>query len=81
MDNLCYVLGVNAVGENACGKSRVVAPWGTIIAEAPSDQEEILLAEIDFTKVDQARKEIPYYRDYPLVFAPALGLTKEGNGV
>ncbi|MDQ0340086.1 putative amidohydrolase [Caldalkalibacillus uzonensis] len=70
LDNLCYVLGVNAAGSRACGRSRLVNPWGQVITESGSDREEIILAPFDPSLVKGARQHIPYFSDYPSAFIP-----------
>ncbi len=63
IENQCFFLGVNRVGvdENLRmhGKSRVVAPMGDILAEASSDAEELLVAEIDLKLINDFRTKIP----------------------
>ncbi len=64
LDNLYYVVGVNIVGENNCGKSKIVSPRGLVIAEASREKEETLIANIGMHDVVEARREIPYYTDF-----------------
>ncbi|MDD3268129.1 MAG: carbon-nitrogen hydrolase family protein [Syntrophomonadaceae bacterium] len=47
-----------AASYQAWGHSMVVDPWGTIIKEAGID-EEIVLIELDFSKLEQVRNELP----------------------
>ena len=51
IENKVYVLSCNRVGIERgypfCGKSKVVDPMGVTLAEASSDKEEIIYAEID----------------------------------
>lgn len=70
--NGCYVAAVNRVGfENPAGgdgiefwgQSFVVAPSGEIIAKGSIDQEEIVLADIDWPRVDEHRTHWPFLRD------------------
>lgn len=64
LDNTVYVLGVNAVGNNACGKSKLVSPLGDILAEASDRKEELLIRMIDKEALSWAREEVPYLEDY-----------------
>ncbi|GFK94013.1 N-carbamoyl-D-amino acid hydrolase [Fundidesulfovibrio magnetotacticus] len=71
--NGCYVASVNRVGHEIppsggdglefWGSSFVCGPMGTIIAEASTVLEEIILAEIDPQKVDTTRTHWPFLRD------------------
>ena len=51
IENKVYVLSCNRVGEERgypfCGHSKIVDPMGVTIAEASTDQEEIIYADID----------------------------------
>ncbi|HEX7070881.1 MAG TPA: carbon-nitrogen hydrolase [Rhodothermales bacterium] len=71
--NGCYVAAVNRIGFEPApdgnggiefwGRSFVAAPDGTIIARASTDQEEILLADLDLGALDAFRTEWPFLRD------------------
>jgi N-carbamoylputrescine amidase len=72
--NGVYVAAVNRVGHekpaDASGKgiefwgsSFVVDPFGVVIAEAASDCEEVVLAEVDRGKVEETRQHWPFLRD------------------
>src|ERR1700719_3066738 len=70
--NGCYVAAINRVGHEApaggdgiefWGQSFVVAPSGEIIAQASVDREEIVMAEIDWKRVDEQRTHWPFLRD------------------
>jgi N-carbamoylputrescine amidase len=45
------------------GQSFVADPSGQIIAKASVDQEEVLIAEIDLSLIDQQRTHWPFLRD------------------
>jgi predicted amidohydrolase len=45
-------------GEPAFGRSVVVDPWGTVVAEAP-DTVAIIYADLDLDRVDDVRRQIP----------------------
>ncbi len=70
--NGCYVAVPNRVGHEApdggegiefWGQSFVADPSGQIIAKASTDKEEILLAEVDLSALDQQRTHWPFLRD------------------
>ena len=70
--NGCYVAVPNRTGFEApdggdgiefWGQSFVADPSGQIIAKASVDQEEVLIAEIDLSLVDQQRTHWPFLRD------------------
>jgi predicted amidohydrolase len=66
LENQVFVLACNAVGEQAgvelAGHSRVIDPWGEVLAEAGSG-EEILMCDIDLGRVDEVRSEFPVLED------------------
>jgi N-carbamoylputrescine amidase len=70
--NGCYVAVPNRVGHETpaggdgiefWGQSFVAAPDGEIIAKGSVDQEEIVLADIDWTRVNEHRTHWPFLRD------------------
>lgn len=71
--NGVFVAAVNRVGFEKVdhqsdgiifwGSSFICDPQGKIIAQASEDKEEILYAELDFTKVDVFRTHWPFLRD------------------
>jgi N-carbamoylputrescine amidase len=78
ISNGIFVAVVNRVGHetgNVMGKpapgaglefwggSFLCDPFGTILAEAPSDREEILVGEIDLHKLEEVRRNWPFLRD------------------
>ncbi|MZQ98221.1 MAG: carbon-nitrogen hydrolase family protein [Acidaminobacter sp.] len=62
--NVLYIAGSNPVGDNACGCSKVVSPYGEVIAEASKDEEEIVFAQIDLNDILTARSKLPYFNDF-----------------
>jgi predicted amidohydrolase len=62
IENLCYVAGVNRVGEGGglryAGGSAVVSPWGEVLVEGAADQA-ILVCEVDPAVVRDARAKFP----------------------
>jgi predicted amidohydrolase len=68
------VIACNAVGEQAgggtlAGHSRVVDPWGAVLAEA-GDEEGVTMAEVDQGVVGRVRAEFPVLADRRLGIAP-----------
>jgi N-carbamoylputrescine amidase len=70
--NGCYVAAVNRVGHEApaggagiefWGQSFVVAPGGEIMAKGSIEREEIIIAEIEWARIDQYRTHWPFLRD------------------
>lgn len=65
--NGVYVAAVNRVGLEKrlrfWGSSFVAGPFGKVIARAGDKKEEILLAECDFSKIDETRENWPFLRD------------------
>jgi predicted amidohydrolase len=63
----CYVVFVNRVGTEAefrfWGGSHVVDPAGDTVAEIESDEEAIVVAELDLDRVDARRRALPLVRD------------------
>ncbi|GEE03659.1 hydrolase [Gordonia spumicola] len=66
VDNQVYVVAVNAVGTHAGvelgGHSRVVDPWGEVVAEGGVD-EGVTVVQIDPSVVTATRTEFPVLRD------------------
>jgi len=71
--NGIYVAAVNRIGiekidKNSAGiefwgSSFIADPQGIVIAEASSDKEEILLAEVDTGRIEYVRRNWPFLRD------------------
>ena len=76
--NGVYVAAVNRVGHETgnvrgqaapgpglefWGGSFVCDPFGQVIAEAPADREDILIAEVDLRKLEDVRRNWPFLRD------------------
>jgi len=45
------------------GNSYFVDPRGAIVAEASSDQDELLVADLDFERIEEVRRVWQFYRD------------------
>lgn len=71
--NGVFVAAVNRVGREKpdasrdgiefWGSSFVCDPFGTVLAEASIDKEEILLAEVNMGRVEEVRRNWPFLRD------------------
>ena len=51
-------IGRHENGRETYGHSLIIDPWGEILAEA-SDDDEVIIAEMDMTLADKARQQIP----------------------
>jgi deaminated glutathione amidase len=51
--------GLHEDGRETFGHSMIVDPWGRIIAEALTDEPQVIAAHIDLSEVSAARKKIP----------------------
>jgi deaminated glutathione amidase len=63
IENQLYVAAAGQVGETlpgkpAYGRSLVVDPWGTVLAQAP-DEETVVVAELDHTRLLDIRAKLP----------------------
>ena len=71
--NGVYVAVVNRIGHEKptpadpglefWGSSFLADPFGIVIAEASTDREEILVAEIDLARQEEVRRNWPFLRD------------------
>jgi N-carbamoylputrescine amidase len=69
--NGVYVAAVNRIGFEGppesgiefWGNSFVADPFGQIIAQASADQDEVLVAECDPKRMDEVRRNWPFFRD------------------
>ena len=62
--NLFYTIGTNTIDDGACGSSKIVSPYAKTLAQASTDKEETIYAEIDLEEVVKARSAIPYLNDF-----------------
>jgi deaminated glutathione amidase len=63
IENQCYVAAAAQVGETlpgkpAYGRSLIVDPWGTVLAQAP-DVETVIAAELDRVRLEEIRAKLP----------------------
>ncbi len=66
-ENGVFVVAANKVGQEGVrrhlGRSMIVDPRGTTMAEADNEAEELLVCEIDLDQVAASRKKFPWWRD------------------
>ena len=69
-----WVVFVNRAGKEGgvtfWGGSRIVDPWGRIVAQAPRAEEALVHADLDVTAVRRRRRELPLLKE------PRLGLIR-----
>ena len=75
--NMVFVVACNRVGVEAkltfWGSSFIAAPGGEVLAMASNDQEEIIIAEVDLTKIETLRQAWPLLADrQPAVYGRGL---------
>ncbi len=67
IENQCYVAGVNRVGTDPsngyCGGSRVIDPYGKIVAECEDGVAEVACAEMDMNMLETFRRKFPVLND------------------
>ena len=51
--------GEHENGRRTWGRSMIVDPWGTILAQAGADEPELIRAELDLSRVADARARVP----------------------
>jgi N-carbamoylputrescine amidase len=71
--NGVYVAGVNRVGHERpkeggagiefWGSTFLADPFGVVIAEASTDKEEVVVAEVDPIRIEEVRRNWPFLRD------------------
>lgn len=61
----CFVIAPGQCGQQADGRlqryghSLIIAPWGEILAEGDAQQEGWIMADLDLSLVDKARRMVP----------------------
>lgn len=80
----CFVVFVNRVGEEAgasfWGGSRVLGPWGEIVAEATQWEPSLTVVDLDVDAVRRRRREMPLLQEsrFGLVAREVNRLIEEG---
>ncbi|MEV4423372.1 carbon-nitrogen hydrolase family protein [Patulibacter sp. NPDC049589] len=84
IENGVFVLAANQHGEHAKGirsggRSMIVDPWGTVLAEAPDADEAVVVADLDLARVDEVREGLPVLRQRRADVAAALAAEEPGD--
>jgi len=63
IENQCFVvaaaqIGNHEPGRTCFGRSMIIDPWGTVVAQAP-DTVGIVTADLDLSRLEQIRAELP----------------------
>jgi predicted amidohydrolase len=63
IENQCYVVAAGQIGDHepgrTCfGRSMVIDPWGTVLAQAP-DTVGVVTADLDLPRLEKIRAELP----------------------
>lgn len=63
IENQCFVLAAGQIGDHepgrTCfGRSMIIDPWGTVLAQAP-DSVGVTLADLDLPRLETIRQELP----------------------
>jgi predicted amidohydrolase len=71
VENQCYVVAAGQIGDHdpgrTCyGRSMIVDPWGTVLAQAP-DEIGVTFADIDIERLDRIRTQVPSLANRRLV--------------
>ncbi|GAB3300543.1 nitrilase-related carbon-nitrogen hydrolase [Parasphingorhabdus pacifica] len=80
----CWVVFVNRVGDEAgvsfWGGSRVLDPWGEVLAEAPHNEASLTVVELDVQAARRRRREMPLLQEarFGLVSREVNRLLEEG---
>ena len=69
IENQCYTIGVNRVGDDAlgtphCGSSMVVSPNGNIIHQLEDNKEFVKVLKLSHSNLDRYRKKYPFHLDW-----------------
>lgn len=80
-----FVVFVNRVGAEGelrfWGGSHVVDPWGNLVAEAPLEEQALLVVDVDLARVRRRRREVPLVKEarLGLVLREMHRLVEEGG--
>jgi predicted amidohydrolase len=64
IENQAFVTAAGQFGRNVhgfsdYGNSMIVDPWGRVLARAPSEGEQVIVAALDFDELQRVRRELP----------------------
>ncbi|MCK9249650.1 MAG: carbon-nitrogen hydrolase family protein [Solirubrobacteraceae bacterium] len=84
IENGCFVLAANQHGEHvpglhSGGRSMIVDPWGTVLAQAPDVDEAVVVADLDLDHQSAVREQLPVLRQRRAAAAAWLGSRPEGD--
>lgn len=84
IENGAFVLAANQHGEHvpgmrSGGRSMIVDPWGTVLAQAPDADEAVVVADLDLASVDAVREGLPVLRQRRADVAAALAAEPGGD--
>ena len=71
--------GEHAQGIRSGGRSMIVDPWGTALAQAPDVDEAVVVADLDLDRVDEVREGLPVLRQRRGDVAAALAAEVPGD--
>ncbi len=67
IENQAYVIASNRVGTdgptNFCGSSRIIDPYGVIVASAAEDRSELIIGEVTRETIEWVRGRMPVLQD------------------
>uniref|UniRef100_A0A182WF00 Nitrilase and fragile histidine triad fusion protein NitFhit n=1 Tax=Anopheles minimus TaxID=112268 RepID=A0A182WF00_9DIPT len=66
IENQCFVIAAAQIGfhnkkRESYGHALVVNPWGTILGEAGNQDQDVVVAELDFDKLQSVRANMPCF--------------------
>jgi len=69
IENQSYTICVNRVGKDGygveySGNTVIINPIGEVVAELPSNEEGLLIADIEYDTLQKVRKQLPFYKDW-----------------
>ena len=70
LDNTVYIAGVNNCQEGTCGQSMIIDPTGSIMQKASVEKEEVIISDVDFSKISEIREKIPYLKEFDYNLLP-----------
>lgn len=88
IENGCFVIapaqgGLHPGGRRTYGHSLIIGPWGEVLAEGSPDAPGVIMAELDLSRVDAVRAQVPSLRhDREFSCPPAaspVSLPSSGN--
>jgi len=68
VENGNYIIACNRAGVEKnetefCASSRIVGPKGELLAEARTEGDEVIIAEVDLGRIPEQREAVPYLKD------------------